>query len=392
MSSSPASFFRRPAAILVCLALAASLSGCGRGEPRNAFYSLLLSIDLVRGEEATSLLAQVTPAPLVDRRRIRAAGRILNTDFYWPRTTRRRPGLLLVHGMTEMGKDDPRVVWLATLLARAGFVVMVPDFPGMQHFQVNFQEVREILGAFQYLGTLGRQVEVDHRGMFSFSYGVGPTLIAAADSRIRKQVKFVVSFGGYYNLADVVAYLISGTYPGGNAAVKRTPPAAAKWLFVLHNPSLLGDPSDRGILARIARLKLRNEKAPVGELAARLGPEGKLYYRLLTRKNPREVLRLLRRMPARLRSYLNEFSPKRVVSRIDATLIIAHGEEDFMIPYEESEKLARAFAPRGRVHWAIFQLYGHMEPQGAEGRQDSPLLYLSEFHRFYSLVHVLLSQ
>lgn len=385
-------FFRRPASILISLVLAGALAGCGRGEPRDSLLSLLLSIDLIRGEQAASLLARVTPAPILDRRRIHAAGKILDTDFYWPRTQGRRPGLLLIHGMIDTGKDDPRVVWLATLLARAGFVVMVPDFPGMQNFQVGPQEVAEIIGAFQYLGTLGRQVEVDHRGMFSFSYGVGPTLIAAADPRIRKKVEFVVSFGGYYNLADVVAYLISGAYPGAKAAVQRKPPAAAKWLFVLHNLSLLGSPADRAILEKIARLKIRNERAPVAGLAAQLGGEGKLVYRLLTRKDPQSVLRLLSRMPPRLKGYLDEFSPKRVVSRVGATLIIAHGKSDSMIPYEESVKLARAFARRGRVHWAIFQLYGHTEPLGAKGEGVSPLLYLTEFRHFYSLVHILLGQ
>lgn len=374
--------------------LAASLSGCGRGDPRRAFFSFLLSIDLIRGQEESGLLGRVTAAPILDRRLVRLSGKTLTADFYWPQTTEARPGLLLNHGVIDTGKDDPRLVWLATLLARSGFVVMVPDFRGMRNFRVGMEDVEEIVGAFQYLGTLKRQVDIERLGMMSFSYGAGPTLIAAADSRIRARVKFVATFGGYYDLRSVVSYLITGVYPDGDKGVRRSPPASAKWLFVLHNLQLVENSQDRELLEKIARRKLRNERATVEDLSSRLGEEGSLVYRLLVSRDPAMVSRLLARMPPRLRRYLDDLSPKRIISRLDATLIVAHGERDPMIPYEESVKLAQGFSERGRkVFWAVLKLYGHTDPQApGPSAANTPMLYWSDFRRFYSLVYVLLGQ
>jgi len=354
----------------------------------------LLSVDLIRGQEESGFLGRVTAAPIPDRRLIRLPGKTLATDFYWPQTKETRPGLLLNHGVIDTGKDDPRLVWLATLLARSGFVVMVPDFQGMRNFRVGTQDVEEIVGAFRYLGTLKRQVDTERLGMMSFSYGAGPTLIAAADPRIRAQVKFVASFGGYYDLRSVVSYLITGVYPDGDMGVKRSPPAAAKWLFMLRNLQLVENPRDRELLEKIARRKLRNERAQVEDFSSRLGEEGSLVYQLLVSRDPARVSRLLARIPLRLRRYLDDLSPKRIVSDLEATLIIAHGEKDPMIPYEESVKLAQAFSEQGKkVSWAVLQLYGHTDPQApGPSAADAPMLYWSDFRRFYSLVYVLLGQ
>ena len=393
MSLFPFSCTRHLGVFLTCLVLAVSLTGCSRGDPRRAFYSLLLSIDLIRGPEEGDFLGKVTPAPILDRRLIQISGKTLEADFYWPQVQGVRPGLLLNHGLIDTGKDDPRLVWLARRLAQAGFVVMVPDFRGMRNFRVGIEDVEEIVNAFHYLGTLRRQVDTDRLGMMSFSYGAGPTLIAAADRRIREKVKFIVTFGGYYDLKSVVSFLITGVYPGEEAGIKRSPPASAKWLFVLHNLQLVENPEDRSFLERIARRKLRNEKAKVEDLASRLGEEGGLIYRLLTSRDPAMVSRLLDQMPPRLKRYLDDLSPKRIISRVDATLIIAHGEQDSMIPYEESVKLVNAFAERGRVTWAILKFYGHTNPRasGSPSTEDVSL-YWSDFRRFYSLVYALLGQ
>jgi hypothetical protein len=42
------------------------------------------------------------------------------------------PGLVLVHGLTPDGKRDARLAWTADRLARAGFVVAVPELSALR--------------------------------------------------------------------------------------------------------------------------------------------------------------------------------------------------------------------------------------------------------------------
>src|SRR3990172_6435519 len=76
------------------------------------------------------LVARLTPAPEVTTVRVPARHRELRGDLYRAREGGPRGGLILVHGLTEAGKDDPRIVWLGRLLARLRLPPPAPGLPG----------------------------------------------------------------------------------------------------------------------------------------------------------------------------------------------------------------------------------------------------------------------
>src|SRR3546814_10583098 len=78
---------------------------------------------------APTALKQQTPEPARSTERYSIDGRAHVADFYHPRQGH-GGALLLVPGFTPAGKNDQRVVALARSLARARFLVMVPDVPG----------------------------------------------------------------------------------------------------------------------------------------------------------------------------------------------------------------------------------------------------------------------
>src|SRR5207248_6365625 len=82
-------------------------------------------------------LSALTTAP--PRERLAVAG--VELDRYGPAFLGGGQTLVLVHGATPHGKDDPRAREAAALLARAGFEVLVPTVPGLTRGRLRQDDV-----------------------------------------------------------------------------------------------------------------------------------------------------------------------------------------------------------------------------------------------------------
>ena len=67
--------------------------------------------------------------PAVTRLAALSRGEGADADLYVVPGLPRPAGLVLVHGLAEAGKDEPRLREAARLLARAGWAVAVPSVP-----------------------------------------------------------------------------------------------------------------------------------------------------------------------------------------------------------------------------------------------------------------------
>lgn len=357
------------------------------------FLSDLFDGDGVHAPERGKL-AWLTSAPSV--RRVDVPGRRgkIPADLYLPAGDKKRAAILLTHGIIEEGKNDPRLVRFAYSLARAGFVVLVPDLQGMKSFRIRFADIDDVVDSFGHFAALEKIVDAKKMGLMGFSYAAGPTMIAAADPSIRDRVKFVVSFGGYYDPVNVIRFITTGYYEYGKEKGFLKPEPYGKWVFFMNNVDYVGDAQDRKILRQIFKSEQAMvAKRDVAPLVRRLSPKGKYLYELLVNDDPRRTDELVKKIDPRVRSYLTRLSMAPVVPSIRAYFIIGHGNTDPLIPYTESLRLADAVQDKARVHAAILRLFAHVDP----ARQSSSVkefftTYLPSVFQFYSLVYDLLSQ
>jgi pimeloyl-ACP methyl ester carboxylesterase len=236
------------------------------------------------------------------------------TPFALPGATADRyvgPGggapLVLVHGLTEAGKDDERVAQAADLLARAGFDVVVPTLPGLTRGRLRPSDVEPVISA---LAT--REAPAVAIGV---SVGAGAALLAAADPRVQDRVRLVVSLGGYARADELLRFYLTGDYGYGAAAGHRTHDRALVDLFVRANADLL-DESAR---------------------------------RVLESTDPERTTQLFRELSPPLRALLDALSPELVAARIHARLVLVHGRQDPAVPYTETLRLAAARPANTRV-------------------------------------------
>ena len=337
-------------ALLVVAALSLWLTGIGA----HAWQTGRLLADIARGY--TKIGIERLPHPLVrtadgsalsaDPEDATPGAAIYPADLYLPpdraiNDVARAAGLVLVPGASPGGKDDPRLIDFAETLAAAGFVVLVPDLPGLRAQQVSPTHGADIAAAATYLSE---RLEDRPVAVAAVSYAVGPAVLAAIGQDKPHPIALILGIGGYYDAVATTVFITTGWIRNGDGVwEQRTPNEFGKWAFIRANLPRITSPGDRETLSEIARRKLHDPAADVSDLTALLGPEGRAVWQLLANRDRDRVTSMIETLPPRVRDGLQGLNlAARDISNLPATLLLVHGADDPILPPEGSVALAAA--------------------------------------------------
>ncbi len=338
------------------LVVALTAAACSPQRTSEA-YDVLQDIAAGHGP---STLKENTPAPTRVTIDYEVGDTAYAADLYQP-GDRTRAGLVLVPGVTPDGKDDTRLVAVANTLARARFVVLVPDMPNLRDLKVRPNDAHHIADAIRHLARAGGpEAKV---GLVAISYAAGPAVLAALEPGAQERVAFIVAIGGYHDIEALATFFTTGHYRTGpdEPWQHRAPNPRAKWIFVQSNTELIEDVTDRALLSEMAARKLDDPQAEISDLTAQLGPEGRSIYALLENDDPDAVPGLIAAQPRAIRDDMAALDlARRDLSGLGAELILVHGRDDPVIPHTESRALEAA-APEGTATAYIVDSLAHVD-------------------------------
>lgn len=352
---------------------------------------------LVLAESATPLvdgpIASRLPDPVVEHVTFSCGAKTIVADVYRPAAGRASsPGIVLNHGVADLGKDDPRLVNFADAVARAGYTALVPEFENLKGFRVRPSDVDEVIAAYEYLAARP-DVDPERVGLFGFSYAGGLAVLAASDARIADRVRFCFLLGGYYDLENVVTYMTTGMYRRDGEWAYLEPRNSGRWAFLINSADLIEDEGDRGALVEIARAKWDDPEADVAALVESLGEEGRRAYDLMVNVDPARTRPLIEGLSPRVREYFEALTLDGKIDALRARLIIGHGRDDNLIPYTESLLLAENVPEGASVHLAILESFQHVDLKLGEGEGVRAFFAsVAEIGRLYSITYDLLGQ
>ncbi len=344
--------------IIIVVLLSGALSACA---PYLGDTDAALALEDIAVGTGDSRLKANTTAPARSSVNYTSDGLQYRGDLYLP-AGRIRAGIVLVPGVVPEGKDDVRLVALAHTLARMEFAVLVPDLQGLRKYKVRKSDIREVADAFRYLVSNSAWVPDGRAGIAGFSYGAGPVLLAALEPDIRKQVRFVFTLGGYYDLQTIATYFTTGYFRehGKDNWLYAKPNPYIKWVFALSNIELLDRSEDRDKL-RVLLAGVDKHVHLSNKQLSELGPDARSLYALLVNREPLRVRELLNSLPRHMRYELEGINPaSRDLSQLEARVILLHGRGDTMIPYTESIALARAIPPE-QVQLFLIDGFAHVD-------------------------------
>lgn len=296
--------------------------------------------------------------PLKEEVTFPVGDRQVTADLYRPDDDDRHGALLVVIGAAPRALNDERVVRLAKSAARAGLVVMIPELEHLLADEMVPEEIDEVVVAFQYLRDQPF-VEPERTGIVGFSVGAGIGLVAASDPRIRDDVALFGSFGGYYDLYDVIAAATTETITNNGHQSRWHPDD--RTLSVLRRSLIyyVDDARDHDILSRIF---LEGDDSARQELDG-LSPRSRAIFAILDNRDPARSAELFAALPPQDQATLRRLSPSASLDGLRTELIVMHDRHDRFIPYVESRRLVEAARPRTEVHYAEMDIFQHVDPR-----------------------------
>ncbi len=303
-----------------------------------------------------------------------AGARSAEADIYRVPDREQRAALVLFLGVNPAGRDDERVVNLASALARAGFVVLVPWSENMVAKRVSPADVEMLVAAFQYLVGLD-YVDRARIGGGGFCVGSSLLVVAASDPRISADVSFINFFSGFYDGRDYLKQFAARQTFYDGSEEPWEPDKLTTEVFTLLLIESLSLPSERDALeGHFAGSR------PLSEAEVRrLSSEARAVHGLLSGTTLEGAEALLSEVPQRLLDAIDALSPSKHIEGLSARLLIMHDREDALAPVEESRRLADAVAARGDVRYTEFSFFSHVDP----GEGVGPLGLLTESFKLY---------
>lgn len=261
------------------------------------------------------------------------------------------PAIFFVNGAVPQGRDLPEARRLAASLARAGYLVVLPDLPGLKEYEIRPHTADE---AAEVAREISRRPDVrdGEVALVGVSTGASLALLAAERPRVEERVSVVAGVAPYADIRTVFSVATTGHHEKDGRLVPYPPDPYLPYVAGHSLIAAVPDPGDREVLeSRLERVKAGDEDPlstlrgmPVGDL----GPEAGAVRRLLANRDPRRFDDLYAALPRGMRRDMRELSPVAGAERLDAPVELVTGPRDRYFPPSESYDLL-SVAPERRV-------------------------------------------
>ena len=311
-----------------------------------------------------NLAAAVTPQPRVEEATLRIRDADMRVTWWIPGWGARHPGVMLVNGATEFGNDDSETRRLSDALARAGYLVMLPEFPFIKAGTLEREATAIIDAAFAVLRD-----HPETRGMptgaFGFSVGGGMLLAAASRPGSLEHASYVGALGAYFDLDTYLASVLGSAQRRNGALEPWDPDPVVRLRLPVAAAQAIADPADRERLTVALRAGSgRLSDDPPNEM----GAEAVSLWRALASTDYDGALARLRALPPSLRDVLERLSPRTSWSALRPEVFWLHDVGDRFEPVSEAEN-ATATARTGATHLHLTALISHAAALGQGTRE-----------------------
>jgi pimeloyl-ACP methyl ester carboxylesterase len=234
------------------------------------------------------------------------------------------PALVIVNGATPEGRREPTLQRLVRGLARAGYLVALPELPGLPEGRLGEDTVESAVEIARAVADLPEAGD-GQVGLVGVSVGTSLALLAAAEPELAGRVRVITGTAPFADLANVVRLATTGYYRRDNLLIRYAT-----------------DPFLADVVAR-------SFPSDLPELEA-----------LLANRDPRRFEELYAALPEELRARVNSLSPLTRAAELEMPLELASAPEDRYFPLDEARALAAA-APDARV--TITSVLAHAVPE-----------------------------
>lgn len=284
-----------------------------------------------------------------------------------PSGERPRPAWIFVSGADPVRRQEPLVRRLASGLARAGFVVVLPDIPGLGEGTITSRT----LTATEAVARAACERD-DVRGgrvaLIGASTGAGLALLAAGHPELANRVSVVAAVAPFADLRKLICLTTTGSYAEQDGFVAHDVTDLHRQVVARSLVVALEDDGDRErLLADLARIESQGLN-PLDELprqAAGFGADAVAVLALLANRDPSRYDELYEALPSVARRFIADLSPLRVRDGIQAHVEMIVPPSDIYFPLGEALALAQSLPS---VRLTVTRTLDHTRPTASLNR------------------------
>jgi pimeloyl-ACP methyl ester carboxylesterase len=280
------------------------------------------------------------------------------------------PAVFFVNGVVTEGRELPEVRRLAEGLARAGYLVVVPDLPGLRRGEIRPETVHETL---EVAREIAERPDARDGGVSLLGVSTGATLalLAAGDGDLAQQVSVVAGVAPYTDVKTVLSTATTGYYRDGDGRmVPYEPDPFLAGAITQSLVSTLPPSRDRDVLLDELEEVDRLRPEFLDDLRG-MGAEARSVAELLENRDPNRFDDLYNGLPGGVRARMEELSPLAGDRHLDVPVELISGPQDKYFPVSESRAVVR-IAPQARV--TVSEALDHVELSSSV--RDLPALLL----------------
>jgi pimeloyl-ACP methyl ester carboxylesterase len=261
------------------------------------------------------------------------------------------PAVFVVNGTVPEGRKLPAVRNLAEGFARAGYLAVVPDLPGLTEDRITPRTVNAATEAARKISTRP-DAENGEVAVVGVSTGATLALLTAEDPGL-DSVSLVAGVAPFSNIRTVLSVATTAHYrrPDGKLVRYEATPFLS-YVVARSLVAALPPGEDRRTLSAEISGVGRENPDPLQSLRSRrtddLGPQAKSVVRLLANRDPARFEGLYAALPDGVIHDLEELSPLAGKEKISVPVELATGPHDAYFPPSEAYALERV-APQRRV-------------------------------------------
>jgi len=262
------------------------------------------------------------------------------------------PAVFFVNGTVPEGRELPEARRLAEGFARAGYLVVLPDLPGLMEDRITPETVAETAEVARAVSNRPDAAEGEV-SMVGISTGATLALLAAQRPDTGDRVSLVAGVAPYSDIRTILNVATTGRYEKEDGTFARHD-ADPFLSYVVARSMIAALPpgEDRQDLSAELEAVGRENPNPLGGVRLRrtedFEPDAAAVVALLANRDPARFDELYADLPDGVKEDLEAFSPLAGTGRIRAPVEIATGPRDKYFPASESHNL-EGIAPDLRV-------------------------------------------
>ncbi|MEK6275947.1 MAG: alpha/beta fold hydrolase [Actinomycetota bacterium] len=284
------------------------------------------------------------------------------------------PAWVFINGAHPERRREPMVTRLSRGLARAGYIVFVPDVPGLGEGTITTQTL-EAACAVTKAASEHPEVVRGRVALIGASTGAALALLTAGEDGLRERISVVAAVAPFADLTRMVCLATTRSYEENEGFVAYpVTPLHRRVVARSLAATVTNDVDRRRLLHSLA--KEDDDQDPIALMPSDLEtPEGKAVVAVLRNEHPDRFAESCEALHAGAKELLERLSPLGACPNVTAPVEIVVPPNDVYFPLGEAQALAAALP---HAHLTVTATLDHTRPQLSIAHLRS----LARFDRF----------